>query len=194
MLAVLWFDNFVTLLTTIPGKWWEHEQNLWMGSRKKSVWRSCLLHVFPPRNSQFPLKMSPSRLWDPALWSLRFGARWLERTKHFSKGIYGLIPIWLFFCACCTSLVERSGFEEQLSVAVAVVLELESIRQINDKSLRRNTFYGLYIIYVAIKYPITFNHAGAIWRIPFSLPNIWRGDYMCNAHCAYRIHTLVLNI
>ena len=54
-------------------------------------------------------------------------------------------------------------------------------------SLRRNTFDGLYIIYVAIKYPITFDHAGAVWCISFSI----YGEVIT---CAYRIHMLVLNI
>ena len=92
MLAVLWFDNFVTLLTTSPGKLWKHKQNMWKGSSEKNVCQSrsssanYFLYVSPQRNSQFPLKMSPSRPWDPALWSLRFGAHWLEKTKQLWKG------------------------------------------------------------------------------------------------------------
>ena len=171
MLAVLWFDNFVTLLTTSPGKLWKHKQNMWKGSSEKNVCQSrsssanYFLYVSPQRNSQFPLKMSPSRPWDPALWYLRLvRAGWKEQSSSH--------PIWLLFCAHCNALVERSAFEEQLSVAVIV---LESIRQNNAKFTQKHFWWSIYYI---CGNQIPNNVLSCRGSLVHLFLNIWRGDYM----------------
>ena len=130
--------------------------------------------------------MSPSRPWDPALWSLRFGARWFERTKQFSKWAESYLIVVL-----CT--LYFTG--EKISIWGTIISCGYSVRKYKTKQCQvyAETLLMVYIlyIYVAIKYPITFDHAGAVWCIPFSLPNIWRGDYMCIVHTEFILWFLI---
>ena len=106
MLTVLWFDNFVTLLTTIPGKWWKHKQNLWKGWKKclsEPLFLSKLLFVYSP-SKEFPWKCLQA---DPetqpcGLWGL-VRTDWKKQSSSERE----LNPIRLLFCAHCTSLVDR---------------------------------------------------------------------------------------
>ena len=184
MLTVLWFDNFVTLLTTIPGKWWKHKQNLWKGWKKclsEPLFLSKLLFVYSP-SKEFPWKCLQA---DPetqpcGLWGL-VRTDWKKQSSSERE----LNPIRLLFCAHCASLVDR----------LTIISCSCSVRkyETNQCQVYAETLMMVYIlyIYVAIKYPITFDHAGAVWCIPFSLPNIWRGDYMCIVHTEFILWFLI---